>query len=427
MTTSPGSRPRRRAGRPPKPLDASASALARLGAQLRQLRLEQGLTLARLGELTGYSWQHLGAVERAKVAPSQDVVAACERALTAGGRLVSLFPAVVGEQAAIRHTREAARHAHTPVPDQDVDWSHLATAAASSSVSAGMVEQLELITDRQRSLYHELTSAQMLVPVEAHLGLLMSLLKATHSDPLRHRIASAASEAAGFAAWIWHDLGDPYKLTRHYQTAARLRSEAANPALNSYVTAYHALASGPIPAAIDYARQALDTAPKTTTHLTRSWLCAVAATVTAPADPAEATRLLGHARDHFDAAEGREEWMYEFDHTALAGYRGQCHLQLGQPTAAIAAFTEGIDSVPATCVRRKAQFTLGLAEAHLDSGDIDQALRMASASLRVFAARGSVSGMRAVRRLRNLLHEGGHTRHAAQLDEQAHATVKADH
>jgi tetratricopeptide (TPR) repeat protein len=412
-------------GRPPKPLDASASALAGLGAELRKLRLEQGLTLIRLGELTGYSRQHLGAVERAEVAPSEDVVTACERALSAGGQLIALFPAVVREQAAFRHARETTRHAHTHVPDQDIDWSHLATAATRSSVSPGMVEQLELITDRQRALYHELTSAEMLVPVQAHLGLLLSLLEATHSEPLRHRIASAASEAAGFAAWIWHDLGDPYNSSRHYTTAERLRPEAANPALHSYVTAYHALACGHAPGAIDYARQALDTAPKATTHLTRSWLCAVAANVVARVDPAEAVRLLGQARDHFDAVEGREEWMYEFDRTALAGYRGQCHLQLGQPTDAIGAFAEAIASVPASCVRRKAQFTLGLAEAYLASGDVDEALTLASDSVRVFASRGSVSGISGVQRLRDLLRNDGHVRHAAQLNEHARAAAGA--
>lgn len=43
-------------------------------------------------------------------------------------------------------------------------------------------------------------------------------------------------------------------------------------------------------------------------------------------------KLLGQARDHLDAAQGREEWMYDFDHSALAGYRGESHLRVDSHT-----------------------------------------------------------------------------------------------
>lgn len=424
-------RSRRRPGRPAKAVDASASALARLGSELRRLRLEQGLTLIQAGELTGYSWQHLSAVERAGIVPAEDVVVACERALASGGRLISLYPAVVREQAAERHAREAARRAAAHLSEPEVDWGRLAaTAIRSEAVTADMVEELELITDRQRSLYHELTSAQMLVPVEAHLGLLMSLLKSAQGSPVRHRIASAAAEAAGFAAWIWYDLGDEYKMAQHYRTANGLLAEAEHPALGAYVGSYQSLAcdaGGLTDEAIAHAEWALDTAPETISKLTRSWLCVVAASALAPAPGrrAEALALLGQARDHFDVADGREDWMYDFDQTALAGSRGHCHLRLGQPAAAISAFTEGLAALPATCERRGAQFSVGLAEAHLAAGDAEEAVSMAARSLEVFATRGSVSGLRRVQRLRDLLHNNGHKRHAARLDEQVRARLKA--
>jgi hypothetical protein len=69
-----------------------------------------------------------------------------------------------------------------------------------------VIEDLEQITDRQRVLYHERSSAEILVSVEAHLGLLASLLRGSQPEPVRHRIASAAAEAAGFAAWLLFDL-----------------------------------------------------------------------------------------------------------------------------------------------------------------------------------------------------------------------------
>ena len=74
-----------------------------LGAELRRLRIDRGLTLAQLGRLVGYSWQHLGAIERGSAVPSEVVVAECDAAVLANGRLLSMLPAVIREQARVRH------------------------------------------------------------------------------------------------------------------------------------------------------------------------------------------------------------------------------------------------------------------------------------------------------------------------------------
>jgi Helix-turn-helix domain len=46
---------KRRSGRPPKIIDPASSAVAALGAELRRLRIDRGLTLEQLGRLVGYS------------------------------------------------------------------------------------------------------------------------------------------------------------------------------------------------------------------------------------------------------------------------------------------------------------------------------------------------------------------------------------
>lgn len=94
---------KRRPGRPAQVIDSASSAAAALGAELRRLRIDRGLTLAQLGRLVGYSWQHLGAIERGSAVPSEVVVAACDAAVLANGRLLSLLPAVIREQARVRH------------------------------------------------------------------------------------------------------------------------------------------------------------------------------------------------------------------------------------------------------------------------------------------------------------------------------------
>ena len=164
---------KRRPGRPAKTTDPASSAAAALGAELRRLRIDRGLTLGQLGRLVGYSGQHLGGIERGSAVPSEVVVSACDAAVLANGRLVAMLPAVIREQARARHQHEAARRparsidlvgprARQVCDQDDLDWERLADATRRSSrLSTAVVDDLELITDRQRRLYHELSSAEM--------------------------------------------------------------------------------------------------------------------------------------------------------------------------------------------------------------------------------------------------------------------------
>lgn len=382
------------------------------------------MTLMALGKMTGYSWQHIGAIERGDVAPSEELVTACDLALGAGGRLVAAFPAVVREQVSLRHRRQAARREGVTSAGLDADWSRLAAAARRpSAVSAVLVEELEEITDRQRRLYHELSSAEMLISVEAHLSLLVSLLRGTQNTALRHRIASGAVEATGFAAWLWFDLGDQFKMNTLYETSDSLLEEAGNPGLSSYVTGYRVLvadASGLADEAIHHADVARSQAPLSCSKLTLSWLSAISANAVAlTCDHRRALDLLGRACDYFEAGKGKEEWMYDFDHSALAVYRGQCHLRLGQPREAIAAFQAGLAELPQACDGRAALLAIGLAEAYLRRHDPDGATHYANHALAIFAARGSTAGLMRVLNFRNLLAEAGRERDAEDLDQRA--------
>jgi len=108
--------PRRRAGRPPKPQDGSTSALAALGVQLRSLRNERDWTLHALAQHTGYSPQHIGAVERATVVPSEALITACDTALLANGQLINTHAAVIQEQAHTRSHNLLARRRRDGAP-----------------------------------------------------------------------------------------------------------------------------------------------------------------------------------------------------------------------------------------------------------------------------------------------------------------------
>ena len=105
------------AGRPPKPLAADAPPqAARIGAEVRQRRLAQGLTLAELGLRAGYSPQHISSLEQATGSVTRQCLAAIDAALDAYGALLEHLPALVCERALANHARAAARRY-----DEDVD------------------------------------------------------------------------------------------------------------------------------------------------------------------------------------------------------------------------------------------------------------------------------------------------------------------
>jgi tetratricopeptide (TPR) repeat protein len=393
---------KRRPGRPPKITDPASSAAAALGAELRQLRIDRGLTLGQLGRLVRYSWQHLGAIERGTAVPSELVVSACDAAVLANGRLVSMLPAVIREQARVRHRHEAARRpgrstdlvgarAQQVCDQDDLDWARLATATRQPSrLSTAVVDDLELITDRQRRLYHELSSAEMMVHIQAHVGLLVSLLDNPQPDSLRHRIASAAAEAAGFAAWLWYDLGDLYTMSHYYRQAGLASKESANTGLGSYILGYQGLvarAQGRPDSALGFFDQARQTAQRSASDPTRSWLTVLTADALARVGRSrEALAALDDARTLLAGQDNRtDEWMYDFDEGSLAVHAGTCLLAVGQPESAAAAFTDAL------------------------------------VSLATFAARGSIAGLHRVRELRGTFLARGHVSAAAAIDEQARA------
>jgi transcriptional regulator with XRE-family HTH domain len=401
---SPGGR-KRRPGRPPKTTDPGSSAIAALGAQLRRLRIDRGLTLAQLARLVGYSGQHLGAVERGQAVPSEVVVSACDAAVLANGRLVAMLPAVIREQARIRHQHEAARRSgwsNDPLwartwqrcDEDNLDWARLADVARRPSrCNRAVVDDLELITARQRRLYHELSSAEMMVHVQAHLGLLVSLLDGPAPDSLRCRVASAAAEAAGFTAWLRYDLGDLYTTGHCYRQAAAAAKESSNIGLRSYILGYQGLvaqAQNRPASALGLVDEARQTAQGSVADPTRSWLTALAADALARVGRSrEALAALDTARSLLAGQDSRtDEWMYDFDEGDLAIHAGTCLLTVGQPESAAAAFTDALHLLPASCERRGAEIQLGLAAARLASGEVEEAQRLTLTSLATFAARG---------------------------------------
>ncbi len=406
------------------------------------------MTLHDLGELTGYSTQHVGAIERGAAAPSEQFVLACEAVLGAGGQLIALLPAVIREQAAARHERQAIRRPSSsgprtqpaPAPrasdgvgsrEPGIDWERLATAGRKCvGVVDRVVDDLELITDQYRRLYHHLPSMEMVALLSSHEGLLSSLLKAPGPDHLRQRLASALAETAGFAAWGWHDLDDRFKAFHHYRLADRALHEADNSALGAYVHGFQAIAcvsQGDRQAGLSLLETAVAQARNTAPASTNSWLQALQAEAWAAAGDARATaRLLRRAEDQLSRVrpEDNAPWMFDFDSGRLAAFQGSCFLHLGRLKDAKRCLCEALMQLPDTCARRRGEIQIDLAQAYLASGDVEGACQFARKGLAGFVVTGSVVGLRRVRRLRAELIRSGHRKAAEELDEMLRSYIR---
>ncbi|HEX5347922.1 MAG TPA: hypothetical protein VFW64_12620 [Pseudonocardiaceae bacterium] len=275
-------------------------------------------------------------------------------------------------------------------------------------------------------MYHELSSAEMIVHVQAQAGLLVALLDSAAPDALRRRVASAAAEAAGFAAWLWYDLGDLSTMNHCYRQAVLAVTESSDTALRSYILGYQGLVArvqGRPESALGLFDQARQTAQRTAADSTRSWLTVLTAGALARVGRSrEALAALEAARSLLAGQGNRtDEWMYDFDEGSLAAHAGTCLITVERPESAAAAFTAALRLLPPSCERRGAEIQVGLAAARLASGELDEAQRLTLAALTTFAARGSVAGLHRVRELRGTFQARGYVSAAAAIDEQARA------
>ncbi|MGI8814682.1 MAG: hypothetical protein ACR2G2_05180 [Pseudonocardia sp.] len=266
----------------------------------------------------------------------------------------------------------------------------------------------------------------MLVHVRAHLGLLTALLDGPQTDRLRPRIAAAAAEAAGFAAWLWFDLGDLFRAQSLYRDASAAVGEAGDRGLGAYIRGYQSIiatrSEGP-GHALTHLREASRMGRGSLSGTTRSWLTVLEAeTLARTGQPESAVAAVSRAEELL--AEGEvvsDPWMYDFDQGSLAAHAGNCYLAVDQPGRAADSFETALRFLPTSCDRRGARISVGLARARLATGDGEEALRLASAALTTFATRGSVAGVHEVRNLRGEFAHAGLAGAASALDEHARA------
>jgi tetratricopeptide (TPR) repeat protein len=256
-------------------LDPAASLSACLGALLRRLRTAHGLTQSDLGRLAGYDGSYVGAVERAAVRPSHELVERCDRALQAGGALLSLWRLADGEWSTTPPAGRADPGPETahgpggsePLGDAVVEAMELARRAELSEVGADALAGVERAVDRLREAAAA-TPPEALVPAvldqRRYVG---RLLEGRLTPAHRRRLLVAAGWLSVLLAQLHFDAGDREAAEANRDTALRLARQAGHTELTAWTVqalASWALADGRFRDALDLARAGQDLAPPAT-------------------------------------------------------------------------------------------------------------------------------------------------------------------
>jgi hypothetical protein len=297
---------------------------------------------------------------------------------------------------------------------------------------------LTTITGGQRRLDATTSARELARGVTAHVDMANRLLARAHRSPFAAEVAAAASEAAGFAAWLHADMYDIGSARSYYRMAIDRAQRAGQDLLAGYMlgslAAFEIDGNDPgfgLTLIAEARRQIGETLHPTP----RAWLDSIEALGLAAAckDGSAADRVLLNASRAIESSQASAPppwpWVFPFDHAKLAGYRAQVAVRLERPAAALAAFAE---SLPATqpAPKQRAIVMLEVATAarqdgtsKRDSDRIDEAFRLACEALGVGITYSSERVIERARRFRRE-YDGPVTSYVREFDEQVRSALR---
>ncbi|QMU75700.1 helix-turn-helix domain-containing protein [Streptacidiphilus sp. PB12-B1b] len=395
-------------------IDPAGSARARLGARLRRLRTEHGISQARLGLLIHSSADQVRRVEATERIPSWEFVVACDRALRADGALTSLWPAVAAERERTR-TRNNRAVAPRPVrfiPEASETLIDIWAASASGSdLGAGparagegllwVTEQDLAVAQDTLGMFRQLDHAHGAGRFAGHLAayvddeLAQLLARPAASDLVARSRGLVAAEFLELAGYQAVDAGRPGGAQDYYQRALNMSAQSGDRCYGAYLVAVNlghlALHCEHPDIALRWARAAGDGAGTAASPGTRAAILAVEARAQARmGEEIATTRLLVRAEELLDSAVPQDEpaWIGYFTRAYLADEIAHCLHDLGRAPAARVEVADALDGVGASHVRRLAIDAALLASTWLRSGEVEQACAVAREAVG-YAARTS--------------------------------------
>jgi len=406
------------------PVVAGALASCDFATLMKEIRRAHGWTQNQLASAVGYSQSWVSNVLRRQQALTVDQVRDVSRRLGVPVHLLRFADPGGDDPTKRRDFGKAMALALVPLPRQ-------------AEVDDTTAPTLTAITGAQRRLDGSTPARELVRGVAAHVDLANRLLARTHHAKLTPDVAAAASEAAGFAAWLHADMHDTGTARSYYRLAIDRARRAGHDLLAGYMLGSLAAfeIDGDDPETgltlIAEARRQVGHPQHPTP---RAWLDAIEALGFAAArrDGEAAGKVLLRAEKAVES--GRDPvappwpWVFPFDHPKLAGYRALVAVRLSRPTAALAAFAESLSSAqPAPKQRAIVMIEVATAArqegvSRKDSDRVDEAFRLACEGLGVGL---TYSSERVIQRARRFRREygGPATSYMREFDERLHSAL----
>jgi hypothetical protein len=284
--------------------------------------------------------------------------------------------------------------------------------ASASTVPAGS-EGIEAAASVARSYYRLLPTTpteDLRDLVLGHLRLVSRLLTSATSEKDQTRLAAAASDTALLAAWLAEDSWDLVAVQQHFHEARTYAEQSQDTELQAFVACtmseWAARGTGSGAEAVSLVRQARRLLPRNASTAAHTYIAAreVTAYATAQDEPAMSSALI-RAEKSLEKTDGPSEatwpWIIPMNHQhELTRYRGFAALSLKLPAMAVPALTDGLEQLGPTPTKRHAYTMSKLAEAHCQTGDIEQACDLGARAFTIGSQLGDTESLIALRNVR---------------------------
>jgi tetratricopeptide (TPR) repeat protein len=381
------------------------------GEALRRIRLARGLSLRQLNRAAHVDFGLLSRIENGKQNASESVAGAVDRALCAGGELVSI------------KKLEAARATTAAVPFDPMRRRTLMTGAVGTAF-AGLVPSDDRVSQQQGRLGAadadrlQLSVVRLYALDYQHGGeslwpAAMSLVSdgyamlehGTYSAAVEHQLLKATGRMQMCAGWLAFDSGRQDMARSCYTEALALAKQAGDSEVET-----HALANLAFQANVlgmprqarrfaDAAERAAST-PGDYARLPIIPQLRLALSSALSGDRTESDRAMTRARKILDRHGDKpaEEWCAFLSPAELDGLEGTCATELGQTDKAMRLLEQSVAAHGDQYARNRALYSVRLARARLDASIVDDAADSANAALDDL--RGAVTSWRVSNELR---------------------------
>ncbi|UWM49071.1 helix-turn-helix transcriptional regulator [Streptomyces carpaticus] len=355
----------------------------RFGSELRRLREEAGLSLARLAQKIHYSKGHLSKIERGDKQPPPQLARLCDTALNADGRLTALA-APQGEGVRRRSAMRAGA-ASVLVARAAASERNPGAATSATPEEGASLTFLRSLFDQFRQLGQVAGPRAVLPALTAQTQAVTDQANRT-GEPVRQELFLLGSRYAEFTGWMAQEAGDSDSAQRWTDHAVGLAEAGGDRDLAHYALVRRALITmyaGDADATVTLARAA----QRSSAPPRIRGLAALREAQGHALDGSEAPcrRALDRARHLLSRDPGDSEapvigTSHVGDPAAMA--EGWCLYDLGRPAEAAAALDRQLGKLGTAAMRSRARFGIRRALAHATAGEIDHACEVTDDLLR---------------------------------------------